>query len=365
MRYFIVALLLFSSAICSAQQVDSIDYFITGVMKKEVVPGASLLVVKNGRILKATSYGMSNLELSVPAKFETVYELASVSKPITALAIMQLAEQGKVSIDSSIATYIDNVPESHRAIKVRHLLSHTSGIPELHLNFTKLYAVSLLKYTVKDQLADLYDQKLLFSPGEGFQYSNGGYFLLSVIVSKVSGTAFESYMQKNIFDKALMKNTRFIHADSVVANRAQVYTKRNGTVVRWSLEMLQSLESNGFGGLMSTTSDLAQLYLAMMDGKIVQKQTLELMMQPEGYKNKKESDLKNRSEIGLGWFVREINGKKCITHTGHTGTVAVVCPGGNFALIFLSNLSLGFAQAGDKGFDVQQLGFDLTGKLLR
>jgi D-alanyl-D-alanine carboxypeptidase len=288
-----------------------------------------------------------------------------VSKPITALAIMQLAEQGKLSIDSSIAAYIDNVPESHRSIKVRHLLSHTSGIPELHLNFTRLYAVSLLKYTVKDQLADLYGQKLLFPPGEGFQYSNGGYFLLSVIVSKVSGTAFESYMQKNIFDKALMKNTRFIHADSIIANRAQVYTKRNGTVVRWSLEMLHSLESNGFGGLMSTTSDLAQLYLAMMDGKIVQKNTLELMMQPEVYKNKKASDLKNTSEIGLGWFVREINGKNCITHSGHTGTVAVVCPDKNFALVLLSNMSLGFSQAGDKGFDVQQLGFDLTGRLLR
>ncbi|HEX5669101.1 MAG TPA: serine hydrolase domain-containing protein, partial [Chitinophagaceae bacterium] len=117
--------------------------------------------------------------------------------------------------------------------------------------------------------------------------------------------------------------------------------------------------------LMSTTGDLIQLYLAMIDGKIVQKKTLEMMMQPEVYKNKKASDLKNTSEIGLGWFVREINGKNCITHSGHTGTVAVVCPAGNFALVFLSNMSLGFSQAGDKGFDVEQLGFELTGSLLR
>lgn len=363
MKFNLVLLLFFFSSACFAQQVDSIDYFVTSVMKKESVPGSSLLAVKEGKILKATSYGMANIEHSVPAKFETVYELASVSKPITALGIMQLSEQGKISIDSSIALYIDNVPESHRAIKVRHLLSHTSGLSEIHFKFAKLYSVSLLKYTVKEQLADLYAQKLLFTPGEGYQYSNGGFFLLSVIISNVSGMPFETYMQKNIFDKAMMKNTRFIQVDSVVANRAQIYTKRKGMVVRWSLEMLQALESNGFGGLMSTTADLIQLYLAMLDGKIVQKETLEKMIQPEVYKNKKNA---NRGyQIGLGWFVMDVNGKKCIQHTGHTGTVAVICPEEKFVLVYLSNLSLGFSTAGDEGYDVLKMGVDLTGMMLK
>jgi CubicO group peptidase (beta-lactamase class C family) len=116
MKFILTSALFIIPSIVSAQQVDSIDYFITGIMKKELVPGSSLLAVKNGKVIKATSYGMSNLEHNVLSKFETVYELASVSKPITALGVMQLAEQGRISIDSSIALYIDNVPESHRAI---------------------------------------------------------------------------------------------------------------------------------------------------------------------------------------------------------------------------------------------------------
>ncbi len=363
MKFIFVSALLFLSTVCCAQQADSIDFHVTAVMKEEAVPGSSLLIIKDGKILKATSYGIANLEHKVPAKFETVYELASVSKPITAMAVMQLVEQGKISLDSSIASYIDSVPASHRSIKLRHLLSHTSGIPELHINFTKLYAVSLLKYTVKEQLADLYSQKLLFPPGEGYQYSNGGYFLLSVIIANVSGMSFEKYMQKNIFDKAMMKNTKFISADSIVPNRAQTYTKRNGTTVRWSLEMLQALESNGFGGLLSTTGDLALLYLAMIDGKIVQPKTLEQMMKPEVYKNKKKAE--HGSEIGLGWFVNEVDGKKCIQHSGHTGTVAVICPSEKFILVYLSNMSLGFSTAGDKGYDVLSLGLDLAGKFLK
>jgi CubicO group peptidase (beta-lactamase class C family) len=363
MRYIVPFILLFISSGCFAQQADSIDFYVTAVMKKESVPGSSLLVIKDGKIIKATSYGLANLEHKVPAKFETVFELASVSKPITALAIMQLVEQGKISLDSSIANYIDGVPASHRSIKVRHLLTHTSGLPELHLNFTKLYAVSLLKYTVQDQLADLYSQKLLFPPGEGQQYSNGGFFLLSVIIARVSGMPFEKYMQKNIFDRAMMKNTRFISADSIVLNRAQTYTKRNGTTVRWSLEILQALESNGFGGLLSTTGDLAQLYLAMIDGKIVQPKTLELMMKPEVYKNMKNSE--NGSGVGLGWFLNDVNGKKCIQHTGHTGTVAVISPSEKFVLVYLSNLSLGFATAGDKGYDVKELGLGLAARFLK
>jgi CubicO group peptidase (beta-lactamase class C family) len=383
MKYFFLILLFLQHIQISAQETikkppaqaqaglktnnkaDSNDVFVQNVMKKEVVPGATLMVYKDGKMLKATAYGLANLEHRVTTKFQTIFELASVSKPITALAVMQLVEQGRVSLDSSISKYIYGVPASHAGIKVRHLLSHTSGLPEDHFNTMKLYGPSPLRYTVKEQLEDVFKMKLKFNPGEGFQYSNAGYFLLSLIVANTSGIAFEDYLQQNIFERASMKSVRFINGDSIVFDRAQVYTKRKDKLVRWSLEIMQAVESNGYGGLMANSPDLVQLAVGLFGGKIVSKETLAQMTTPENYVNKPESKLSERSEIALGWFIREINGRKCLMHSGHTGTVIVFCPEENFALVFLSNLSAGYKVIGDKGFDVNEFGVDLARRFLK
>jgi CubicO group peptidase (beta-lactamase class C family) len=352
-------------ATVTKQAPDSIDHMVTAIMKRESVPGMTLMVVRNGKMLKATSYGVANLEHKIPTKFSTVYELASISKPITAMAIMQLVEQGKVSLDSSIARYIYGVPASHASILVRHLLSHSSGIPQLHINFNKLYYPSPLRYTVKEQLEDLFKLELKFQPGQGYQYSNGGYFLLGQIISSTSGMSFENYIQKNILDKALMSHTKFQNADSIVFNRAQTYTKRNGKLVRFTLEATQALDANSFGELISTTGDLLQLNMALLDGKIISMASLELMMTPEAYKNKKALDPSNPSEIGLGWFVRDVNGKKCVEHIGHTGGAVVNCPEQKFSLVLLSNLSQGYDMFGDKGYDVKKLALEIAARYIQ
>jgi CubicO group peptidase (beta-lactamase class C family) len=352
-------------ATVTRQAPDSIDHMVTAIMKKESVPGMTLMVVRNGKMLKATSYGVANLEHKIPTKFSTVYEISSISKPITAMAIMQLEELGKVSLDSSIATYIYGVPDTHKDILVRQLLSHTSGIPELHFNFNKLYYPSLLRYTVKEQLEDLFKLPLKFPPGQGYQYSNGGYFLLGQIIASASGMSFESYIQNNILDRALMSHTKFQNGDSIVLNRAQTYTKRNGKLVRFTLEANQALDANSFGGLISTAGDLLQLNMALLDGKIISMGSLEMMMTPEAYKNKKPSDLSNRSESGLGWFVREVNGKKYIEYAGQTGGVVVNCPGEKFSLVLLSNLALGYGMFGDKGYDVKKLAMEIAARYIQ
>ncbi len=352
-------------ATVAKQAPDSIDHLVTAVMKKESVPGLTLMVVKNGKMLKATTYGVANLEHKIPTKFSTVYELASISKTITAMAIMQLVEQGKVSLDSSISKYIFGVPSTHSPILIRHLLSHTSGIPQSHFNVSKLYYPSILRYTVKEQLEDLFRQELKFPAGEGYQYSNGGYFLLGQVIANASGLSYENYIRKNILDRALMSHSGFINADSVVLNRAQTYTKRNGKLVRFTLELTQSVDGNSFGGLVSTVGDLLQLNMALLDGKIISMKSLELMMTPEAYKSKKSFDPANPSEIGLGWFVTDVNGKKYIEHAGHTGGVVVNCPQEKFSLVLLSNLAMGYEMIGDKGYDVKQLANEIAARLLK
>ncbi len=345
------------------QQADSIDFMVTSVMKKELVPGSTLMAIKNGKMLKATSYGMANLEHRVSTKFSTVYEFASVSNPMTAMAVMQLVEQGKIALDSSITSYIYGVPITHTGILVRHLLSHTSGLGRVQFNSSRVHVASTVKSTVKEQLDNLFKPPLVFAPGEGFQPSDAGYFLLALIISNTSGMTYENYVQKNVFDKALMSHTRFINSDSIVVNRAQTYTKRNGKQVRFSLEVTESMDVNGFSGVMSTTGDLIQLSMAMFDGKILSESSVEQMKTPVIYKGKKPAA--DSLEAGLGWYVRDINGKKCIVYIGQAGSAMVNCPEEKFSLVLLSNLASGYESLGDHGFDVKKLALDISTKFLK
>jgi hypothetical protein len=161
-----------------------------------------------------------------------------------------------------------------------------------------------------------------------------------------------------------MTHTRFINGDSIVPNRAQTYTKRNGKLVRFTLEATQALDANAFGGLVSTVGDLLQLYMAMFDGKIISLQSLDQMMTPAPYKSKKPVKA-GETEIGLGWFVREVNGRKCITHAGHTGGAVVNFPQEKYSLVLLGNLAEGYTMIGDKGYDPMKLAMDITARYLK
>src|SRR5262249_16799766 len=145
------------------------------------VPGLSVAVVRDGKVVFAKGYGMANLELSVPATPETVYELASVSKQFTATAVMMLGEEGKLKLDDSIARDLAKTPEAWRAVTVRNLLNHTSGIKD-YLN-TK--GLSLRKDYSNDELVGMVAGLALdFPPGEKWSYSNTNYLLLGMLIEK-------------------------------------------------------------------------------------------------------------------------------------------------------------------------------------
>jgi D-alanyl-D-alanine carboxypeptidase len=346
-----------------AQKQDNFDKYITQVLQKDSVPGASLIIVKKGKTVKAGSYGFANLEHQVPAKQETVYELASVSKPITATAMMMLVQEGKIVLDSPIALYLGSVvTEPYQTITVRQLMNHTSGIVGDHYALTKLYAPTPLRYSAKEQLTDLFKMKPVAIPGKRYGYSNTGFFLLACIIENVTGMSYQQFIQTRIFDVAGMKHTYFINGDSIVANRVQIYTKRKGTLVRFSLEgTIQSLDANGFGGLMSTTGDLATFITAVTSGKLIQKESLQQMLTISKLSDGSDAGhQRNGSNIGLSWYVKEINGKRCVSHSGHTGTVLLFFPDEEITVVLLSNLSYGISMVGDKGYRVWDIGFELA-----
>lgn len=351
-----------------AQKQNAFDDYVKQVIQKDSVPGASFIIVKKGKTVKTGSYGFANLEHQVPAKQQTVYELASVSKPITATAMMMLVEEGKIVLDSSIAFYLGPVvTEPYQTITVKQLMNHTSGIVSDHYTHTKLYAPTPLRYSAKEQLTDLFKMKPVAPPGKQYGYSNTGFFLQACIIEKVTGMSYQQFMQTRIFDAAGMKHTYFINGDSIVPNRVQIYTKRKGKLVRFSLEgTIQSLDANGFGGLMSTTEDLATFVTAINNGKLIKKESLNQMLTVSKLNDGTDAGhQRNGSNIGLSWYIKEINGKRCVSHSGHTGTVLLFFPDEDLTVVLLSNLSYGIGMIGDKGYRVWDVGFQLAEMALK
>ncbi|MBX9785069.1 MAG: beta-lactamase family protein [Chitinophagaceae bacterium] len=360
-RFFLLLTLQLIFVSVFAQKADEFDSYIKSFMKNDSVPGASFLVVKKGKIVKSGVYGYSNLELKVEAKQESVWELASVSKPITATCIMKLVEEGKINLDSSIYFYLgDAVTEKYRSVTIRQIMSHTGSIPSDHFVYTKLYAPTPIRYTVKEQLNDLFKLAPVGKPGGQFLYSNASFFLQAAIIEKVTSISFKDFVQQTIFEKAGMNHTYCMNGDSLIYNRSQVYTKRKGVWVRFSLETsLQALDANGFGGLMSTTNDLNLFIQALLAGKLISNESLKQMLTITKLNDGTEAGPRS-SKIGLGWFIKDIDGKTCVSHSGHTGTVLLFYPKEELTIVFLSNLSAGISMLGDKGFRVGDMGFVLA-----
>ncbi|HEY0679265.1 MAG TPA: serine hydrolase domain-containing protein [Chitinophagaceae bacterium] len=363
MKY--IFLLLFVPLFSAAQKnsSDDIDRYITDIMKKDSIPAVTFVVAKDGKPLKQSAYGFSNLEHKIPASVDTRYEIASVSKPFTATAVMILVEQGKLALDSPIGKYLPDVPQSHYNITARQLLSHTAGLPTDHYDPMKLYGPSILRYSVKAQLKDLFSKGTVAAPGAKFQYSNAGFFVLAAIIESISGQTYREFLRTNIYEKADLRNSCFVNADSIVDKRAQGYTIRNGRLVRFSLEQsIQAMDAPGFASIISSAEDLVKWSMAITNGKIIKTETLNQMKTPSLLQDGKVAGQPNGSDIGLGWFVRKINGRECILHFGATGTAMMFFPKEKLTMVFLTNLAEGYPRpfANDRGFHVGQVCFPLA-----
>ncbi len=345
--------------VAQIKKVNHFDEYVSNLMKEYNIPGVTLLITKNGKILQNKAYGYANLEDMVPTKLFTKYELASISKLFTATGIMILAEQNKLSIDSSITKYLDNVPQTHKDITIRGLLNHTSGIPSDHWNYMKLYAPSMLRYSVKEQLADLYKMALQSQPGTKYSYSNAGYF---AIIEKLSGHSYQQFIKSNIFDKAGMSDSYFSNVDSIFTHRAQGYTFRNGKLVHFTIEQAgQSLDANGFAGITSTAEDLTKWLAALYSGKIIKKETLEQMTTSSFLTNETITVSHNDSttKIGLGWHIKIQRVKNLFIIQVLLVLALVYFPDQKLAIVFLSNLEGGYPNI-DRGLDPRIPAYGLT-----
>jgi len=197
---------------------DELDRVIHFEMEKQHIPGLSVLVARSGRTIRAEGYGLSNVELQVPVKPETVFQSGSVGKQFTATAVMMLVEEGKLRLDDPITRYLNHGPTSWGQVTVRELLSHTAGFTDYPKNFD-----FRKDYTEPELLKIVGGIPLAFEPGANWSYSNLGYLTLGIMIHHVTGKFYGDFLQERIFRPLGMTTTRIISESDIVPNRAAGY----------------------------------------------------------------------------------------------------------------------------------------------
>ena len=261
-------------------------------------PAISAAVVVDGRIAWADGFGQADLEQEVPAHADTVYRIASISKPVAATAVMQLVERGLVGLDDPIQKYVPDFPRKPEGeIRLRHLLTHTSGIRHYkgdEFNSREYFATTAAAFRIFE------DDPLLFAPGSKYQYSTYGYNLLAAVVEKVSGLPYEQYIQAHVFTPAGMTTARLEHPEDLVRHRARQYTKDTRPAPAFPLRNAPYVDLSykwAGGGIIATALDLARFDIALNDGRLLKPATLQQMYTPARLTSGQETG------YGLGWMV--------------------------------------------------------------
>ncbi|HEX8639202.1 MAG TPA: serine hydrolase domain-containing protein, partial [Pyrinomonadaceae bacterium] len=183
--------LLFIAVFSISAQADAIDEYVRTALRERHIPGAAIAVIKNGKVVKTAGYGLASIEFNARATPETVFEIGSVSKQITAAAIMLLVEDGKINLDEKISRYLPNTPDAWKNVTTRHLLTHTSGVK----SYSSLDGFELNRRLKRDDFIKLLGvQPLDFETGASYTYSNSGYSLLGYIIETVSGQSYWDFV---------------------------------------------------------------------------------------------------------------------------------------------------------------------------
>ena len=233
-----------------------------------------------------------------------------MGKQYTAIAILQLVEQGKVSLQDSIQKFVPTDPSKGYKITIENLLSNTSGIKDYQTIVDPNPSTDYKNFTPKQGVDYFKNGPLLFKPGSQYQYSNSNFYLLGYIIEKVTGKSFEEYLQKNVLDKADLKFTYYIHPEKIIPNKSAGYSRFDGVLENAELQYVSVMYSAG--ALMSNVDDIYKWHQALYNGTLVKKETLDKATTPYRFLNG------TLSQYGYGWFLKNIDEIKTIEHSGST-----------------------------------------------
>ena len=311
MRRLIPALLLLP-ALAAAQArpanadvVRLVDSLAKAFVAAGSTPSIAIGITRGGKTIVMGAWGKADIEQNVTATPLSVYEIGSATKQFTAAAVMQLAEQGKVKLDESIATYLPTVPETWRGATVRQLLNHTSGIP----NYTAQPAWPKRwgeEMTADSLIAPTAKLPMDFAPGTKFSYDNQGYVLLGMVIERVTGKTWAADLKERFTIPLGLSSTRICDAAAIIPNRARGYDVKDSVVI--NAPYFGFSQAFSAGAICSTVGDLARWNHALHTGKVVSAASYQMMTTPEG--------AAVASRYGFGLMSDTIGGHKLIQHGG-------------------------------------------------
>jgi CubicO group peptidase (beta-lactamase class C family) len=277
-----------------------VDEYVNSLVRQNRFSGAVLLA-RDGKVLLSKGYGMANFEDETPNTPQTKFRLGSLTKQFTAAAILLLQERGKLSVQDEVCKYVENCPAAWKAVTIHHLLTHTSGVPNM-TSFPEFQRAKFFPMTPIEAIAMFRDKPLEFAPGERFNYSNSGYILLGHIIERASGKSYADFVRENIFQPLGMKNTDLDVNSAIIKHRAAGYTRGpNGLSNAQYIDMTIPYAA---GAMYSTVEDLYLWDRALYGEKLISKKSLEAMTTP----------FKDGYAYGIG--VGEQYGLKTINHGG-------------------------------------------------
>jgi serine beta-lactamase-like protein LACTB len=320
----------------SAEKREKIQAAANEFLKTSATPGVAVAVVLDGKTAWAQGFGKADLENSAPATAETLFRLASVSKPLTATAILQLVERGKLDLDAEVQTYCPAFPKKQWPITSRQLLGHLGGIRHYNPDGKGDVPDDSARHfaTTEESLALFENDPLVSQPGTAFHYSTYGYTLLGCVLEGAAHEKYLDYMHANIFAPAGMTVTQADDNSAIIPHRSRWYHQEKSGPVQNAGVLDSSYKIPG-GGFVSSAEDMARYEEAMLADKLVKRSTRDLLWTAQ-----KTTDGKI-TEYGMGWGVSQKFGLNRYGHTGGqqgTSTSIVLAPEKRAGIVVLANM---------------------------
>jgi len=313
-----------------------IEKAVSSFMSANSVPGIGAAVVLDGEPVWSAGFGMADLENSSPATSSTLFRLGSISKPITAVAILQLNEHGKLDLDAPVQKYCPAFPQKDSPITTRELLGHLGGIRHYNPDGKGDIPEDSARHfaTMEESLQIFAKDPLVAKPGTAFHYSTYGYTLLGCVLEGAASEKYVDYVRENIFKPAGMAQTQADDFFAVIPHRTRWYHKDKAGLVRNAGVLDSSYKIPG-GGLISSADDMARFEAAILADKLLQRATRDLM-----WTSLKTADGK-MTGYGLGWGLVDKFGVHILAHTGGqqgTSTAFAVVPERRAGVVVLANM---------------------------
>jgi len=313
--------------------ISQLRHLVESFRETSRTPGLSVAVGYDGRLQWAEGFGLADVENQVPARPETVYRLASISKPITAVAALQLAERGRLDLDAPIRTYVPSFPKKRWPITARQILCHQSGIRHYNGSWFE-FNLTVPFRRLTDSLKVFQDDPLVAEPGTRLLYSTFAYVLLGAAIENAAGEPYLDYLKRNVFGPAGMQHTQADSVHAIIPNRARGY-RINAAGELENCDLVDTSYKLPGGGLSGTAPDLVRFALAVLEARLLRPETVRAMWEPQRLRDGRPTP------FGLGWRIEETAGRRTVGHGGNQNGVTAhlaIHPEGGRVVALMANL---------------------------